>query len=211
MFLNLHCQHDPMAKILILFAHPRFENSLVHQRLSSAARQVRGVTFHDLYELYPDFDVQIDQEQEMLVSHDFIVMQHPFYWYSCPPLLKQWIDLVLEHGWAYGRKGDSLRGKKMFNAISTGGRQEAYETGGFNRFTITQFLAPFEQMARLCNIEYYPPFVIHGTHMATRSDIENYAVSYKKLLEGLVSDRFQDSEIRELTYLNDLNLLRNGS
>lgn len=200
-----------MAKILILFAHPRYENSLVHQRLSKAAREVRGVTFHDLYELYPDFDVQIDQEQELLINHDLIILQHPFYWYSCPPLLKQWIDLVLEHGWAYGREGTSLKGKKMFNALSTGGRQNAYETGGFNRFTIAQFLAPFEQTARLCNIEYYPPFVIHGTHMATRPDIENAAANYKKLLEVLVSDQIQDSEIKKMTYLNELILLKNGS
>jgi glutathione-regulated potassium-efflux system ancillary protein KefG len=200
-----------MAKILILFAHPRYENSLVHQRLSGVARQVKGVTFRDLYELYPDFDVQVDLEQEMLVHHDLIILQYPFYWYSCPPLLKQWIDLVLEHGWAYGRKGESLKGKKMFNVISTGGRKDAYETGGFNRFTIAQFLAPFEQTAWLCNIEYYPPFVVHGTHLATRSDIEKAAADYKKLLEAMVSDQFQDAEIKKMTYLNELILSKNGS
>ncbi len=202
---------DFMTKILILFAHPRYENSLVHQHLMLAARQVKGVTFHDLYELYPDFDIQIEHEQELLISHDLIILQHPFYWYSCPPLLKQWIDLVLEHGWAYGREGESLRGKKMFNAISTGGRQEAYAKGGFNRFTIEQFLAPFEQTARLCNIDYYPPFVVHGTHMATRSDIETAAENYRKLLEVLVSGQFQDSDIMKLTYLNELIFLKNGS
>jgi len=198
-----------MAKILILFAHPRYENSLVHQGLSGAARQVRGITFHDLYELYPDFDVQVSLEQELLTGHDMIIMQHPFYWYSCPPLLKQWIDLVLEHGWAYGRNGNSLKGKKMFNAITTGGRQDAYEAGGFNRYTIAQFLAPFHQTANLCNIEYYPPFVIHGTHRATGSDIEKAAESYKQLLEGLVAEQFPDADIKKLEYMNELNFLKN--
>jgi len=196
-----------MAKILILFAHPRYENSLVQQRLSKAARQVHGITFHDLYELYPDFDIQIQQEQELLLRHDIIVLQHPFYWYSCPPLLKQWLDLVLEHGWAYGKEGNSLIGKKMFNAISTGGKQDAYTTGGFNRFTIAQFLAPFEQTARLCNITYYPPFVIHGTHRATDPDREKAGEWYKKVLEGLVADQYSDSEISKLTYLNELILM----
>jgi len=195
-----------MMKILILFAHPRYENSLVQQRLSMAAREVRGVTFHDLYEQYPDFDIQVDYEQDLLVGHDIIILQHPFYWYSCPPLLKQWIDLVLEHGWAYGKEGDSLKGKKLFNAISTGGRQEAYKEGGFNRFTIAQFLLPFQQTARLCNIQYYPPFVIHGTHRATHSDVEMASQSYKLLLERLVSGQFADSEIEKLTYLNELIL-----
>jgi glutathione-regulated potassium-efflux system ancillary protein KefG len=200
-----------MTKILILFAHPRYEYSLVQQRLASVAQTVRGVTFHDLYELYPDFDVQVEHEQELLISHDLIIMQHPFYWYSCPPLMKQWIDLVLEHGWAYGKEGNALKGKKMFNAISTGGRKEAYQTGGFNRYTVTQFLVPFNQTARLCNIDYYPPFVIHGTHMATKDDIEMAGVVYKKLLEGLVSDHFADSDIRKLTYLNELTDLTNES
>jgi glutathione-regulated potassium-efflux system ancillary protein KefG len=54
-----------MAKILILFAHPRYENSLVQQRLCSEVRRVPGVTFHDLYEHYPDFDVQVDEEQAL--------------------------------------------------------------------------------------------------------------------------------------------------
>ena len=53
------------------------------------------------------------REQELLLQHKIIVWQHPFYWYSSPALLKEWIDLVLEHGWAYGRKGDMLKGKKV--------------------------------------------------------------------------------------------------
>jgi glutathione-regulated potassium-efflux system ancillary protein KefG len=193
-----------MVKILVLFAHPRFENSLVQQQLSRAARQVQGITFHDLYELYPDFDVQVKQEQALLLGHDIIVLQHPFYWYSCPPLMKQWLDLVLEHGWAYGKAGKMLSGKKMFNAVSTGGTREAYQPGGFNRFTIRQFLAPFDQTASLCNMEYYPPFVVHGTHRASPAEIDKVAEDYGKLLEGLVQDKFPADGIRTVTYLNEL-------
>ena len=110
------------------------------------------------------------------------------------------------------KKENSLKGKKMFNAISTGGRQEAYETGGFNRFTIAQFLAPFDQTARLCNIEYYPPFVIHGTHMATRADIEKAAENYKQTSRrsGGRSD-FRILKSESMTYLNELIHLKNGS
>jgi glutathione-regulated potassium-efflux system ancillary protein KefG len=70
---------------------------------------------------------------------------------------------------------------------------------------------PFDQTARLCKMEYYPPFVIHGTHMATRTDIETAGESYKKLLEGLVADQFPDTAIRKLTYLNEITNLKNGS
>ena len=64
--------------------------------------------------------IDVRAEQELLVSHDVIVSQHPFYWYSSPALLKEWQDLVLEHGWAYGRGGTKLTGKILFNAITAG-------------------------------------------------------------------------------------------
>ena len=192
-----------MSNILVLFAHPRYENSNVQQRLVRAAQLTPGVTFRDLYELYPDFDIDIRQEQQLLLAHDVLVLQHPFYWYSSPPLLKQWIDLVLEHGWAYGRTGKALAGKKMFNAVSTGGTREAYQPGGFNRFTVSQFLTPFEQTARLCNMEYLPPFVVHGTHRATPEDIEMAGRHYGNLLEGLVAGRFT-GPFEEVSYLNEI-------
>ena len=68
--------------------------------LRDAAAANPRVTVHDLYEAYPDFD--IDAEQRLLEAHDIVIFQQPFYWYSVPPLIKQWCDLVLEHGWAYG-------------------------------------------------------------------------------------------------------------
>lgn len=193
-----------MSKILILFAHPRYENSTVQQRLVHAAQNTQGVTFRDLYEIYPDFDIDIKQEQQLLAAHDMLVLQHPFYWYSSPPMIKQWIDLVLEHGWAYGKNGKALTGKKMFNAVSTGGTREAYQPGGFNRFTVSQFLTPFEQTARLCNMDYLPPFVVHGTHRATHEDIETAGRLYRNLLEGLVADRFAGQVFEEISYLNEI-------
>lgn len=40
---------------------------------------------------------------------------------KCPSLLKEWQDVVLTHGWAYGSKGIKLRGKDFMLAISIGG------------------------------------------------------------------------------------------
>ncbi|MBT8399663.1 MAG: NAD(P)H-dependent oxidoreductase, partial [Rhodothermia bacterium] len=152
-----------MARTLILFAHPALEKSRVHRRLVRHLPDT-GITFHDLYEEYPDFAIDIEVEQKLLLDHDLIVLQHPFFWYSTPPLIKQWEDLVLEHGWAYGSSGDALRGKRVISLISTGGTAEAYRRDGYNRFTIRQFLAPIEQTVLLCGMDYLPPYVIHGTH-----------------------------------------------
>ena len=39
-----------MRRILILFAHPVLERSRVNRRLLAVAREISGVTIHDLYD-----------------------------------------------------------------------------------------------------------------------------------------------------------------
>jgi glutathione-regulated potassium-efflux system ancillary protein KefG len=136
-------------KILILFAHPLFEKSQVNKILVENIPNSSNITFHDLYEEYPEFDVDIKKEQKLLLAHDIIIWHHPMYWYNCPPLLKQWIDLVLEFGWAYGKEGNNLKNKTLFQVITTGGSQENYCATGRDRFTIPELLEPFNQTAKV--------------------------------------------------------------
>lgn len=176
-----------MARVLVLFAHPALEKSRVNRPLAAAARAVDGVSFHDLYEAYPDFDVDVAAEQRLLLAHDLVVFQHPLFWYQPPALVKQWLDLVLEHGWAYGSGGSALRGKRWLHALTTGGREQAYAHEGFNRFTIGELLAPLEQTARLCGMEFLPPFVVHGTHRLDAAGIAAAAAAYRELLVALAT------------------------
>ena len=175
--------------ILILFAHPAFEKSRVNRQLVQAVQNIEGVTFHDLYELYPDFGIDIKIEQDLLENHETIVFHHPFYWYSAPALLKEWQDLVLEQGWAYGDEGSALRGKLLLSMITTGAREDTYQQTGFNRYTIAELLAPFNQMAHLCKMTYLPPFVVHGTHKLTAKDIDNHAQAYRRIIIALRDSR----------------------
>jgi glutathione-regulated potassium-efflux system ancillary protein KefG len=193
-----------MAKLLVLFAHPALEKSRVHQRMIRHVQHLDRVYFHDLYEAYPDLDIDVSREKQLLLEHDIVIWQHPFYWYSSPAIIKQWLDLVLEHNWAYGSQGKMLAGKRIFNAISCGGSKEAYTTTGRNRFTIRHLLAPFEQTALLCQMKYLPPFVVHGTHRLREPDIELYAIQYEQLLVSLAHDRISEEEYNAVTYLNEL-------
>ncbi len=182
-----------MRKILVLFAHPKYEHSDANHALIQSIEKLENVQIRDLYELYPDFNVNIQEEQEQLLLYDVIIWQHPFYWYSCPPLLKQWIDLVLEYGWAYGSGGVYLRGKYIFNAITTGGSSEAYSPSGRNRFTVSEFLRSFEQTANLCGMHYLPYFQLAGTHKITELDLLKKANEYRELILHL-----RDSEEIEI-------------
>ena len=169
-----------MSSVLIIFAHPKFERSRTNSVLLDGIRGMEGVTLRDIYEEYPDFHIDISLEKELLQRHDVLIWHHPLYWYSCPPLLKQWMDLVLEFGWAYGPGGVALHSKKCLNVITTGGSREVYCSAGTNVYSVNEFMRPFEQTARLCGMIYLPPFAVMGTHKlsdwpASAENVPDYA------------------------------------
>ena len=176
-------------RVLVLFAHPVPRRSRVNRRLLAAIQGIEGVHVRDLYAEYPDLDIDVEREKELLVEHDVLVWQHPFYWYSTPAILKEWQDLVLEFGWAYGPGGTALEGKSFLQVITTGGREEAYQPEGFNRYRITELLAPVHQTVRLCHMKAFPPFVVHGTHRMTEPEIESHARDYRRVVVALTEGR----------------------
>lgn len=190
-------------KILILFAHPTFQKSQVNQRLISGLNSLEGVTVNDLYELYPEFDIDVKREQKLLVDNDCIIFHHPMFWYNMPAILIEWMDLVLQHGWAYGKTGTALQGKVFFNVVTTGGPKKAFQSDGMHGHTVKQLLTPINLTARRCGMVNLPPFVIHGTHAIKPDEIEMYKKSYIQLLNDLRNDQIDINKFTELDYLND--------
>jgi glutathione-regulated potassium-efflux system ancillary protein KefG len=188
--------------ILILFAHPALQKSRVNRRLIEYVRDIDGVTFHDLYEEYPDFHINVKREQKLLTENDIIVFHHPIFWFSVPALLKEWMDLVLEHGWAYGRGGRALKGKKLLSVISTGARESLYRRESYNRHTIGEFLAPINQTAYVCGMEYLPPFVVHGTHTITKEETAAEGENYRKIITALRDGKIDFEAAKEFPRLN---------
>lgn len=179
---RLHLRRAPppeQGEVLVLLAHPQLGRSRVNRRLAEAIRGIDGVTVHQLYEAYPDLDIDVEREQRLLAGHRKLVWQHPFYWYSTPAILKEWQDLVLTFNWAYGPEGRALAGKPFLQALTTGGMAEAYTHEGHNRHTVLELLAPSVQMARLCGMIPQEPFVVHGTHRLDEPAIAEAAERYR--------------------------------
>ena len=171
-------------KVLILYAHPRPSASIAQNKLLAAINTIPDVTIHDLYAAYPDLLINRQHEQKLLLAHDIVVFQHPFYWYSAPAIIKEWLDIVLDFGWAYGPGGNRLHGKYMMNAITTGGSQDAYAPGGRNRFSIEQLLAPFNQTAYLCGMGWLSPLAIYEARKLEQDAFNQQVAKWKKQLEG---------------------------
>ena len=82
-------------KTLINVFHPKLEQSTVNRLWAQRLEGLPDVTVRRVYSLYPDGKIDVAAEQSVLLAHDRLVFQHPFYWYSIPPLMKQWLDDVL--------------------------------------------------------------------------------------------------------------------
>ncbi len=190
-------------KILVLFGHPAFQKSIVNKHLIEGLEAIPNVTFHDLYEAYPEMDIDIDAEQALLLEHDCIIFHHPFYWYSAPAIFKEWQDLVLEHGWAYGGQGKKLQGKCFFSVITAGAPRIAYGPDEFQGSTVRQFLLPYFRMAELCGMTALPPYVVHGTHIVTDQRCSMVTRQYHTILHKLGEGTIDFAELQKCEYFND--------
>ncbi|MDA0336098.1 MAG: NAD(P)H-dependent oxidoreductase, partial [bacterium] len=137
------------------------------------------------------------------LKHDIIVLQHPFYWYCAPALLKEWQDLVLEYGFAYGAGGDRLHGKLLLSAITTGAGRQTYGRDGINYFTVHELLAPVHQLSRFCGMRWLPPFVVYGTLQEGDEHFRAAAVTYRAALAGLRDGSLDVDHLPPDTLLND--------
>ena len=169
---------------------------------------MEGITIVDLYAEYPRFDIDINREQLRLLEHDVIVIQCPLFWYSTPALIKEWEDLVLEHGFAYGEGGDKLSGKRMLLAITAAGPEGAYTPQGYQHYPIRTFLTPLEQTARLCHMTFSPPLVLYASlHAPATGALTPHVSAYGQLLEDIRDDRFDFDAVSSLAVMTSDDLL----
>jgi glutathione-regulated potassium-efflux system ancillary protein KefG len=169
---------------LVIFAHPVLERARVGPGLLAAAEGTPGVEVRDLYELYPDFTIDVDVEQEALLRHQRLVLQFPLFWYSAPALLKEWLDQVLTHGFAYGEEGLALKGKTLACAVTAGGGSAPHQTHGHDHASIEALLRPFHQTAHLCHMQWLAPFIVRGDEVRTPQDLAREALRYGDYLRG---------------------------
>jgi glutathione-regulated potassium-efflux system ancillary protein KefF len=151
-----------MNKTLVISGHPNLDESLTNRIIINRLSDLEDVEIRDIISLYPDFKIDIEAEQKALLEADQVVLQFPFYWYSIPGIMKEWMDRVLAYGFAYGSTGDKLKGKPLIISTTIGGPEEAYQEGGYNNFRIEDLLLPLRQTAYLTGMPWQDPVVSHG-------------------------------------------------
>lgn len=191
-------------KVLILLAHPNLIQSQNNRELLQASKSIDNVTIVDLYAQYPNYRINIDQEQTRLLEHDVIIFMFPFYWYSTPSILKEWQDLVLEVGFAYGAGGKALQEKYFLCCITAGASEEFYLMDTDRHYSLRSFLTPLEQMSRVTRMQFIPPYILFDSRTAQEDDrLEPWLMNWKKILEMFTEGTFRYDDVKKLPVLNE--------
>ncbi|QIA63209.1 flavodoxin family protein [Vibrio astriarenae] len=189
-----------MSKVVVISGHPELEKSNTNKIIiDQLGKEIESIDVRRLDTLYPNYQIDVEAEQQALLAADVIVLQFPFYWYSVPALLKKWLDDVFSYNFAYGSKGDKLKGKELITSITIGGPAESYDPLGYNHFTIEQLLHPIQQTAYLAGLNYHAPIYTHGMVYIpgvynTLEDVEAKAQAHATRVIDKVADLLSSQE-----------------
>lgn len=172
-----------MKKTLVILAHPNIKESRLNKVLIDAVSGENHVTIRDLYSTYGRTgEIDVKKEQELLLAHERIIFQFPFYWFSTPSLLKEWQDKVLDYGFAYGVDGDKLANKEFKLAVTTGSPEYAYQAGAYDHASMSELLKPLQITALFTGMIYTAPFRVHGALKIKDEELAQKALEYKALM-----------------------------
>lgn len=174
-----------MKNVLIVSGHTDLNNSVANKKiLEEISNKLPNSEIDYLSELYPDYKIDIEKEQDKLLKADIIVLQYPLFWYSMPSLLERWMEDVFKHGFSHGSSGDKLKNKKVIVSLTTGAPEDAYND-------INDFLNPIKACCRLCQMEYIDSVVTYGVSYQIRNDkseeIEDKAIIHGNILIELIN------------------------
>jgi len=172
--------------VLVIYAHPYPGRSRACSALLRAIGDLAQVEVRSLYDLYPDFDIDVGAEQAALERAKLIVWLHPLYWYTVPGMMKHWFDVVLLGGWAHGEGGRALEGKEVLWATTTGDA-EKYALSGAHAHPFEAFVPVVEQTARYCHMKWLEPFVAHDSHELSDEALVERSRRFRQRIEARIT------------------------
>lgn len=173
-----------MKKTLLILAHPHLQKSIRNKLIAEELANEKKLEIRDLTGLYPNYNINVAEEQKKLVEADTIVFQYPLYWYSVPPILKLWIDEVFTYGFAFGKGNYQLEGKKIVVSCTIGSNEDIYPAE-----TLEKIFFPFQGLADYCKMDYFAEVISFGeVHVPGESKIglENSARKHAERLRHLL-------------------------
>lgn len=168
-------------RALVIFADSSLQRSRISRRVAEAVSSLPGVRVRDLYQLYPDFYIDVPGERALLKAAPLVVFVFQLGWYAMPALMKEWFDTVFKPSWADAAPG-RLHGKTAWAAVACAGSAFEYRQGDRHARPLEDYLAPLAQTARACGMEWLPPHVFYRADAGDTDAAARHAQELRTLL-----------------------------
>lgn len=117
---------------------------------------------------------QVQAETEKILWADYIILVFPFWWGSCPAILKGWLEktFICGVGWNFGQIFDKapLRGKKGWVITTTSVPEKEYTPTGSAGMSVEDRLHHITWgTMKFCGIEVLPTYVAYSVVMSEES------------------------------------------
>lgn len=173
---------------LIILGHPNIEQSVANKTIiENVKSNMPDIEIRNIHQLYPNYQINVQEEQAALLRHNLIVLQYPMYWFNMPAILKIWFDEVFTYQFAYGSKGDKLKNKKLLPSLTIGANEEVYQQDGHN--LIDDFLQPVKISTIYTQMQYLSPIFIYGVSPVIESShdkIKALALKQSQRLQEII-------------------------
>jgi NAD(P)H dehydrogenase (quinone) len=137
------------------------------------------------------FAPDIEAEIRKMEWCDFMLWQHPLWWFGLPAMLKGWVDRVFVYGRVYGNgltfDTGPLQGKRAMLALTTGGPQTSYSEGGMHGDLSVLLHSVHHGMFRFTGMESIEPFVAWGAGWADDATRRAYLDAFGSRMTQLAS------------------------
>lgn len=169
---------------LMILAHPNFEKSIANKTIvDELSKKEVDLEIRNIYQLYPDYRIDVNAEQAALLWHDLVILQYPMYWFNMPAILKVWFDEVFTYQFAYGSQGDKLKNKKLIPSLTVGQPEKNFKDKG--NFLLDDFLQSIKHSAEYAQMTYLNYIALYGVSTVagySESDIKESAKQHAQVL-----------------------------
>lgn len=171
-------------KILIVNGHPNMKNSFATKKILEEikTKHFPKADITNVGDLYPNFQINVKEEQKKVTEHDVIILQYPFYWYEAPALLRKWIEDTMAHGFAMDSKGGKLNGKTLVVSFTGGSTEEMYRHGGPRNYELSEFMPEYILLAKFTGMKW-GGFIYSGGYHMNETDPERLKKNEEKCVD----------------------------
>ena len=171
-----------MKKTLVLFAHPFLEFSNSNKELTNFYERHQQFTFRDLYEEYPDFHIPAFRERKRLVNYDRFILHFPIIWFGMPPLLRLWLDEVVDGNWVNGNSKNPFENKEIYILVTTRSKERSFGKHGKHGYNIEELISGLLVTLKIFKANVKNIYIVYESENLSKKEIIHHKQKFVEIL-----------------------------